>query len=72
MIRNCFDKDGDETVCQIMSHAGNDLQYSTRNMPGGVLAAFYGNERIVGAVDHQRRNPDLPEEFDPAPRCKDR
>ena len=59
-------------VCQIMSHAGNNLQYSARNMPGGVLAAFYGNERIVGAMDHQRRNPDPLEKFDPAPRCKDR
>ena len=72
MIRNSFDKDGDETVCQIMPHTRNDLQYSARNMPGSVLAAFYGNERIVGAMNHQRRNPDLLEEPDPAPSCKDR
>jgi hypothetical protein len=47
-----------ESRWKIMAHAGHDLETCAPNVSGRVAAGGNAHQRIVRAVDHQRRRCD--------------
>ena len=66
MLRDRIDQNGYESSRQVVPHARYDTQLGAGNVGGRILAGFHRYQRIVAAVQHQRRQANAPQHLNPA------